>query len=251
MPQVVCKQCGETRTLARVRKYADCKDCSIKLKKENAKTYFRVCDMCGDKKQYHYPPSTTRCLSCANKTRKEESDYKCKRVCIDCDKVDYLKTPHAVAKSTRCMSCASKHRIKTTPMPKRVAKEKENDVGVPPIRHFRVCPECGDCKQVALSGAGIKLCRKCSNIEVVKTRKPKAKKVATKKKRKKTYTPIGVDGQQKVNIRKPKVKFQVVDMDTMEAPVKKREKEEYPKSTPEQDAEMIAQFLKRRESNVN
>ena len=191
--------------------------------------------MCGDEKSYTFPTKATRCWSCSNKTRKEESVTGCTRVCIDCKKTSLLKTPSAVAKAPRCMSCSSKHRAKTTPMPtKGVRKHVEGEV-----RHFRLCPDCGGCIQVGQKTyAGYKLCRPCLN----KSKREKTK--ANPKKYKSRYVPVGTDGAKR---NKVTVKFQIVDPETMEAPVKKRKKDEYPQSTPEQEAEMIATFLKKRD----
>ena len=202
--------------------------------------------MCGDEKQYKSPTIATRCFACASKTRKEESLVGVKRTCIDCEKVDMLKTPSAVVKAPRCGSCAAKERAKNIPMPSKKRKPIISEDG---MRYFRICPECPeDNNTIEVSteaNSGVKRCLKCS----MKHRKPRVRKSRAKTKKK--YTPIGVDGLQKVNIRKPKVQYQVVDLETMEAPVKKREPKEYVNSTPDQDAEMIAEFLKRREQNVS
>ncbi len=191
--------------------------------------YLRVCCDCGDSKEVSYrPKKDTRCSSCSAKfkiaknghwnIKAEETKIRYKHTCPDCGDVRYKPTQH---KTELCSKCSSRKNGK--------ANYKEDK-----MRYFRICSECGDAKQVASQiNGGIKLCKQCSNE---KRKAESAKKPP--KKRKNTYKPVGYDGRQKV-----KVKFQIVDEATMEAPVKKRKAKDIPQLTVEQDDAMTRAWL--------
>ena len=100
------------------------------------------------------------------------------------------------------------------------------------MRYFRICSGCDDVKQVHRSNARVGLCRECS----------RKSKTGMKYKVKKKYQPVGTDGAKR---NKVTVKFQVVDLETMEAPKREYNKKEIPQSTPEADKAMIEDYLRR------
>ena len=163
MPQIKCTQCHKPREVKYPKKCTSiCRKCSDK---NRDKTYVRVCEICGDKKETKNKEVSKckKCKKCSAKqiaynmsqnNRKDTTDRKFfTLVCSQCSKVRITPTnPDKYRKTTLCVYCSRrKSRGQNKPM-----KNKEDKV-----RHFRVCPDCEDCKQVTRAqNAGIKLCRR-------------------------------------------------------------------------------------------
>ena len=64
------------------------------------------------------------------------------------------------------------------------------------MRYFRLCTECGDCKQVKHASSAIyTICRECSYKKQNKTKQDDYRRT-----RRKTYSQVGVDGRRKKDI---------------------------------------------------
>lgn len=298
---VECPQCGEPREVQRKPKHGIvCRKCTDKnRKKQPKKEWFRVCETCGDVKKVktERESKNVKCRLCYDKQNLKERT----RVCIDCGDVKVCATKRD-AKALRCMSCASKVDMATRPKKPKVQyvrycvdcgdietyryrnKAKKCDacsrkrqelpqgyydmnemryvVKVPPIRHFRICPECEKAVQVKTKAqSGIVRCRDCYVKSVKKEKREKPKKVktpATKKKvvtkakpavkkpkKKKNYKPVGTDGAKR---NKVTVKFQTVDLDTFEeidGSKRKRKEKEIPQTPRGRELQMQEEWLKK------
>ena len=196
----------------------------------------RICAKCGDGKALTYKPkegqlckkcsSTSMAKRMAENNRKPDSEKKkYTRVCEVCNSVKELNYK---PRSSICGYCSRRVVGRKIPSAK------------PKVEYFRTCTVCGDIKQVkSKKDAGAKICKPCRSTG------KGVGKYAVKKK----YEPIGFDGRQKVNIRKPKPKYQVVDLDTYEEP-----KRDYKKAAievaPELSLKLVAEYLKSNKPSV-
>ncbi|MEA1892663.1 MAG: hypothetical protein U9N33_08135 [Campylobacterota bacterium] len=209
----------------KIRYYYFCPTCS-NIRVIDSKRKSNFCITCTQKKLTTFDYNFTTDERCERKKYYFDlATLKTKIICIWCDN-------HFVSsdKNSTCPSCNKRNLI---------------EVGK---KYFTICKECpsNDNKTfvIAKKQSGIKLCTKHRNY---------ARTISgDKKKRKKTYSRIGVDGAKrnkvtiaKKEVIKPKQKFQVVDFETMEAPVKKRKEKAILISTPEQDAMMIQEYLEK------
>jgi len=246
-----CKSCGKTRKVQRLRKnhiegeYI-CQPCTNALKKI---TYIRVCDECGDEKKVANTKEANSklCKKCSakrlgklmsEKNRKYPDGY-VKRytvTCPTCGKTREVTRNPKYAKTNNCLACTQilsglKRRGKKRKSP----KPKENK-----MRYFRFCPECdGDeaIKQVASkANAGMKLCKKHSQLANAKNRigkKPKSYDMTNRNK--KRVPKEAIEKQIAINRKHKKLVEQ--------------EKKTIPEAKLS-DEEMIANFLKNNKPSV-
>ena len=235
---------------------------------KNKYTYKVYCSSCKEYRTLAYNPrvKSKKCKKCSSrelqekltlsKIKKEEDKVKYFYFCPSCSSVRIKRAKNG---SLFCIKCNKKHSYKNKD--KFVFCFKEIKMIKVSPRYFAVCTDCEPevaTRQVAnKQDGGYKKCRKHkvskTRIHPAGTRKKSTyvKKTKVKKEKKPTtYQQVGTDGavENKVTVsfakhKQPKQKFQVVDFDTMEAPVKKRKEKEIPKSTPEQEADMMAKFF--------
>jgi len=206
---------------------------------------FKVsCGLCGDirylKNKNRTPGSL--CHKCKNLNAKLKYYY----FCPYCPSVRASRVSNR--KTSMCIDCSKKKEDKNRDDYEFCFEEMR----IIKVRYFAICTDCesevATREVVNKQDSGYKKCRK---HKVSKPRKypigSKRKSTYVKKDKKpKTYEQVGTDGaiENKVTVSFAKQKLQVVDLDTMEAPVKKRKEKEIPKSTPEQEADMMAEFFK-------
>lgn len=170
--------------------------------------------------------------------------------CVDCKqpkRVTYKPKPKQL-----CHSCSAK--LMATKMQDKNTKPKGTHKrywyfcpSCPSVRESvakKKTPYCGDCSRKGKKS--VRLCRSHSKTGNNGGRKLGSKNKKPAQGRKKTYIPVGIDGLQKVKIPK----YQIVDLNTMEAPVNKREPKEYPQLDQVRSLNMQEEFLKRMENNV-
>lgn len=157
------------------------------------------------------------CRSCTAYERKvwKKPVEQLKRLWYFCPTCPSIRAVRQQKKTAFCSECTGK--FKHIPVAERsIAKLEEQQ-----MKHFRICIECNDKKEVSSAvHSGLKLCKKCTDkkraenkkVKIKKDRKPRVvvKKVKTKKTIKKKQTVVGgIDGKQKVKIntqRQPKKK---------------------------------------------
>lgn len=194
------------------------------MKKSSSPTYTRVCS-CGDVAIVTYKPKEgTKCRLCrgreqakvmhAKNTKKEGTHIRYTYECPDCGSIRVSAIKHKTAYCGKC------NRRRTGEANKGKVKE---------MRYFRICPTCpedSNTRKVASKlNAGIKQCKACLNAAKRTATKANPKKYARK------YTPIGVDGRQKVNLKKVKEVKPAKEL------------------TQEESLRMQEEFLKRRKLN--
>jgi len=215
------------------------------------KKYIRTC-ACGDVKEVGYKPKpNTKCMSCSAKVLgknmaksrwakvKERKTYT--YFCPTCPSVRIL---NARRTSSMCGDCSRIYSKRPKPTASHFDfKDMKMTIMKPAKRYFRLCIDCGDCKQVATaSAAKPNYCRKCSDKN--KDRKAiSAKGVATIKKatkpRKKTV---------KKKVSKEAIEKQI-QLNREHREFHENEVKEIPEqSTSNED--MIARFLKKKKPSV-
>ena len=233
MVDVICPTCEKTRSIVRVPEGRGlCRPCADDERSRlvKGKGYPQTCVDCPKEWFTKTDCKSTRCLPCNQKVlmanwhkKNRKTDAQLTRYWYFCPTCPSVRAVVSKRKSSYCKDCIGNGRS---------------------MQYARICPDCpGDnnFKWVSLeSKCGVQLCTKCSNkvkypekvkvASVKKVSKPKAKRV-------KHYSPVGYDGKSKV-----RVQFQEVDMETFEAPVKKKKNVQFPQSSPEDMARMIAEF---------
>jgi len=240
---VMCNGCGIARELSRDRG-AKCKSCQQKSRRGANWTpegYKQTCVDCGDIRLTKNDTKADRCKECSNAKNMYETSQKNRveeyktytHVCSECGKI--RQSPAKKRKTTLCGDCSRKSTGKSNR-----GKDK--------MRYFRICPTCpedSNTSQVtAKINSGMKQCKKCLNKDKREATIANPKKYSSKHKK---YTKVGTDGAKR---NKVTVKFQVVDLETMEAPVRAYAKKETSMSTPEQEQVMIDKFYKTCEPTI-
>jgi len=222
-----------------------------------------VCHQCNEERFIKNKPRGTLCRRCSYKNKKGRPRQAAKlytRTCIDCGdiKTSVFKRD---AKALRCLKCSIKHNGIER---KGSTRKHYKDL----VRYWYFCPTCPSIREVTIKRK-TNYCSKCSNkrsniqikednntLQVTSelnnrikscrehTRKPKVYK---KKVNKNKYQQIGTDGAKH---NKVTVKFQVVDLDTMEAPIKKRKQKEIPQCSKEKEQSMINKWLSKNKVTV-
>jgi len=186
------------------------------------KEHFRICYCCFkvDKVSTKEKGRAVYCRSCSSRIRNTKAIkdlVRYKYSCDGCGKERVLKTPST---AKLCRTCAFED-----------SKNK--------TKHKRTCETCGTTEEVrTLPASKNPLCTKCQKD---KRNAERYRGNGTGKKAKKIYTQVGTDGAKR---NKVTVKFQVVDEKTMEAPVKKREKKEFPQLDEAVSLQMQSDWLK-------
>jgi len=168
--------------------------------------HFRVCYCCFrvDKVSCLSKSRAKYCRSCSSRIRNTKDIKDLKRYRYNCEKCKKERVLKAPSTAKLCSTCAFED-----------SKNKSS--------YKRTCVTCKTTETVRTYPASKNpLCTKCQKD---KRNAARYRGNGTGKKVKKTYTPVGTDGAKR---NKVTVKFQVVDVNTMEAPVKKRDKKELP-----------------------
>jgi len=249
-----CPKCGKAKfykyRVTKANREALCKECAREKRRVNPvgqrTKYTRICKTCGDKSIVGYRPTgDEECYKCSRPEagrRANEARYKNyvpKRYYYFCPNCSTVNVNTAKRKTPYCGNCIRRVcRLKyVEPIHYSFTEEKM----IVPIRHFRICPDCGDTKEMkGTAGSGIKRCRACYDKARAKAKEERAKAKAKPRKKKKVYTPVGTDGakRNKVTVKLDREKTFVDDM----KPTKTEELERRAYTATEE--EMIAKFLR-------
>ncbi len=224
-----CLKCGYAGDF--VGKTRVCTHCFTPNATSKYVEHFRICYSCFkvDKVSTKDKARATYCRSCSSRIRntKDLKDLvRYKYTCEGCGEQRVLKAP---TNAVLCKLCSSK---------------LKNNAG----KTFkRVCEGCGISEDVRVHPSTRKdLCVKCQKI---KTNLARYRGAGTKKdkKYKKVYQQVGVDGAKR---NKVTVKFQIVDENTMAAPVKKRKQKEFPLLNEDVSMKMQNEWIKNNKIKV-
>ena len=191
------------------------------------------------------------------------------RICYCCFRIDKVSTK-GKARAEFCRSCSS--RIRNKKAIKDLVRYRYNCEGCGKERVLKAKSDAKLCKTCSFEASKkgkkySRTCKSCNATETVRTLPASKNPLCTKcqkdkrnaeryrgtgtgkkaKKAKKVYTQIGTDGAKR---NKVTVKFQVVDLDTMEAPVKKREPKEFPQLDEAVSLQMQNDWLKNNSAKV-
>ena len=203
-----------------------CTHCLYQNNSEVQRDYVRICYGCFKIMRVSCLSKSRAvlCRSCCSKkinTKELKDLIRYKYVCKGCGTERVLK-----AKSTAklCSKCCFE-----------VSKRKRNK------KYSRTCETCNAIEEVrTLSASKNPTCNKCQkkkrNLE-----RYRGTGIKKEKKSKKGYTQIGTDGAKR---NKVTVKFQIVDENTMEAPIKKRKDKEFPQIDRSIELKMQSDWLK-------
>lgn len=174
MFKILCKQCGGSREVVRIdnrNKNSVCRTCAGL---NSRKTYYRICEVCGDKKQVptRHLARSKLCKTCSSKKLgyemsqgniKEETEKKRYEItCSNCNETRSMLSGMKHRKTDLCTACSKK--INTRAKPK---------------LFVRTCETCGDTEMVSSKkNSEAKLCKSC------RSKLPKKNKTVYPKRRK-------------------------------------------------------------------
>ncbi len=272
-----CPLCGEPKFFtepirARNRK-AKCVTCRSKYgNRDSCKLFLRTCATCGKGSATQREKLAANCINCSRKEmggilvkfRTLESYGGATSYTYFCPTCPSIRKLKARRKSPYCNDCSRSHCKHAKTADKIYFDFKEMKMKKIKTRYFRICPHCpedNNTKEVQRAAlGGIKCCMKHKYVdnpeafaakeakrkETRAANKAKHKTVYKKKPAKKYVSQKAIDKQIKINREhKAKIKYQVIDEKTMEAPVKKRDPKVLPQLEEADSMRMQEEFLRR------